>query len=245
MKDIFTQLVLALVDSYAVEYEQMQTRWLQGKEVVTSATLCREAIVHYTQLTNDDKWIGQMSARDQVVVLTTKMEVMTTELTNLKAAGAGAGKPADTSKAKAGKVNRWTIHPWRLKKINNGKEFGEICNPMYANDTRQHYFCEDGHYCDGKKVGMYCTHKPGARHDEWCARKLARRGAEKERRGKRDRDSPALATQPPTPAAPADDANKKRLALSDSIQSALTTQLGMAPDHWKSIWDEAYEESGN
>ena len=92
---------------------------------------------------------------------------------------------------------------------------------------------------------MYCIHKPGAGHKEWEVNKLARRKEDKERRGKRDRESPALATQPPTPVVPTNDANKKRLALSDNIQAALTTQLGVDPDHWKSIWDDACAETGN
>ena len=58
---------------------------------------------------------------------------------------------------------------------------------------------------------------------------------------KRDRDTSTPAEKP----APDDDAKKKRLALSDNIQAALTTQLGMTPDHWRSIWDDAYEETGN
>ena len=148
-------------------------------EVVTSATLCREAIVHYTQLVNDDKWSGQQSARDRFVILTTKMEVMTTELTKLKASGGGTGKPTDAPNAEAYKPNKWAIAPWRLKKIDNGKEFGEILRPMNADDTRSYYFYEDGHYSDNTKVGMYCVHKPGAGHKEWCAGKLGRRDAEK------------------------------------------------------------------
>ena len=63
-------------------------------------------------------------------------------------------------------------------------------------------------------------------------------------RGKRDRDTSTSVT---TSAAKhsGDKASKKKLALSDSIQSALTTQLGMTPDHWKSVWEEACKESGN
>ena len=247
VKDILAQLVLAPVDSFALEYERLHTSWLRGKEHLTSASLRREAITHYTQLVNDDKWSGRMGARDQVVVLTTKMNVMTAELTRLAASGGGGGKPTAAPKTEAGKAitNRFTIHEWRLKKINNGKEFGEITNPDNPSDKRPYYFCEDGHYSDGKKVGMYCIHKPGAGHKEWEVNKLARRKEDKERRGKRDRESPALATQPPTPVVPTNDANKKRLALSDNIQAALTTQLGVDPDHWKSIWDDACAETGN
>ena len=74
VKDMFAQLMLTPVDSYALGYEQMHTHWLRGKEVVMSNSLCCEAIVHYTQLYNNDKWLGQHSAKDQVVIRTTKFE---------------------------------------------------------------------------------------------------------------------------------------------------------------------------
>ena len=250
VKDIFAQLVLAPVDSYALEYEQMNTRWLRGKEVVTSNSLRREAIVHYTQLFNDDKWLGKHSAKDQVVILTTKFEeqskkmsAMATELSNLKSSGAGNSTPSNGPKSDDGKT-RWAIDEWRLTKVDNGKEFGEIRHPKNKSDERPYYFCEDGHFNEGKKCGMYCTHKPGEGHKQWYAAKQARNAERKVNRGKRDRDTSTSATTPAIKPS-GDDASKKKLALSDSIQSALTTQLGMTPDHWKSVWEEACEESGN
>ena len=87
---------------------------------------------------------------------------------------------------------------------------------------------------------MYCTHKPDEGHKEWHAKKQERNAQNKENHGKRDRDTSTPAPHP----APAE-SNKKKLALSDSIQSALTTQLGMTPDHWKSVLEEACKESGN
>ena len=58
--------------------------------------------------------------------------------------------------------------------------------------------------------------------------------------GKNDWDTSTPATKP-TP----DESNKNKLALSDSSQSALATKLGMTPDHWKYVWEEACEELGN
>jgi hypothetical protein len=55
VKDISAQLKLAPVDSYALEYKQMETHWLRGKEVAMSVSLRREEIFHYTQLFNDGK----------------------------------------------------------------------------------------------------------------------------------------------------------------------------------------------
>lgn len=251
VKDIFAQLMLAPVDSYALEYEQMHTRWLRGKEVVTSNSLRREAIVHYTQLYNDDKWLGKHNAKDQVVILTTKFEeqskkmsAMATELDKLKASGGGNPNPKDGPKSNDGKSTRWAIDEWRLTKVNNDKEFGEIRHPTNKNDERPYYFCEDGHFNNGKKCGMYCTHKPGEGHVQWYAAKQARNAERTKNRGKRDRDTSTADTTPATKPS-GNEASKKKLALSDNIQAALTTQLGMTPDHWKSVWEEACEESGN
>ena len=251
VKDIFAQLMLAPVDSYALEYERLHTRWLRGKEIVTSNSLRREAIAHYTQLFNDDKWVGKHSAKDQVVILTTKFEeqskqmrAMATELSKLKAAGSGTPNPSNDQKSDDGKSTRWTIEDWRLNKVDNGKEFGEIRHPTNKNDERPYYFCEDGHYNDGKKCGMYCTHKPGEGHQQWYAAKQARNAERKANRGKRTRDTSNTDTTSATKPS-GDDSSKKKLALSDKIQAALTTQLGMTPDHWKSVWEEACEETGN
>ena len=108
---------LAPVDSYALEYEQMHTRWLRGKKVFTSNSLRCEAIVHYTQLYNDNKWLGQHNAKDQVVILTTKFEeqskqmsAMATELSKLKSSGGGSESPSDGPKSNDDKGLRWAIN---------------------------------------------------------------------------------------------------------------------------------------
>ena len=58
--------------------------------------------------------------------------------------------------------------------------------------------------------------------------------------GKKDRDASTPATKPLL-----DESSKNKFALSDKFQSALTTQLGMTPDHRKYVWEETREESGN
>ena len=102
VKDIFAQLKLAPVDSFSQEYERLESRWLLGKELVNSESLRRESIMHYTQLDNDGKWAGQYSAKDQIVILTTKvteqtsqMLAMTTELNSMKS-GTGYQKQSST-----------------------------------------------------------------------------------------------------------------------------------------------------
>ena len=76
-----------------------------------------------------------------------------------------------------------------MAKVDNGKEFGEIRHPKNKSDERPYCFCEDGHFSEGKKCGMYCTHKPGKGHVQWYADKQARNAERKVNCGKRDRDT--------------------------------------------------------
>ena len=100
------------------------------------------------------------------------------------------------------------INKWKLIKVENGKEFGEIHHPKNKPNEHLFYFCEDGHFNKGKRVRMYCTHKPGEGHKEWYANTQARNTKKKVNCGKRDRDTSTLATKPPH-----DEFNKKKLAL--------------------------------
>ena len=111
------------------------------------------------------------------------------------------------------------------------KEFGEISHPKNKSDEHPYYVCEDGHFNEGKKCEKYCTHKPGEGHKQWCAAKQARNTERKVNRGKRGMNTSTSATPATKPSA--DHTSKKKLALSDKIQSALTTHLDMTPDQWK------------
>ena len=68
-----------------------------------SNSLRRKAIVHYSQLCDDDRWLGNHSAKDK------KMSVMANELGKLKASGGGNSNPSDGPKSNDGKSTRWAI----------------------------------------------------------------------------------------------------------------------------------------
>ena len=112
------------------------------------------------------------------------MSAMTTELSKLKTSGGGNSNPSNGPKSNDGKGTRCVIDEWRLTKVDNGKEFGEILHPKNKSDERPYYFCEDGHFNEVKKCGMYCTHKPGEGHVQWHAAKQARNAERKVDRGK-------------------------------------------------------------
>ena len=92
------------------------------------------------------------------------MSAMATDLSKLKSSGGGSASPSDGPKSNDDKGLRWAINEQMLTKVENGKEFGEICHPKDKSDERPYYFCEDGHSNKGKKVGMYCTHTPDEGH---------------------------------------------------------------------------------
>ena len=237
VKDIFTQLKLAPVDAFAKEYEQMETKWLRNKEVVTSITLRQDAIMHFTQLDNDGKWKGQHSAHEQIVILTTKFEqeikALTSELKSMK------DKPSESSqggkrKFESGKGTP-SIAEWRVEKVDNGKEFNQV--EMHG---REYYWCEDGHFYDGKKCGMYCNHKPGAEHQAWYEKKQARKQKWAEHRGKREKE-----TTPPATSAKKPEGGTRKLALSEHLKAAMATQCGVDEEHFQEMWNESCSETGN
>ena len=160
-----------------------------------------------------------------------EMHVLTTQLASAKRSGTEA--PFERKKP-------YTVQTWRHKY--KGEK-------VKVNDIIWH-FCRKDHWSDCKPHNvMYCCHTT-KEYDEWRRKFDAKKEALKESGpdieviegpNKRDRDTSTPALKP----APDDDAKKKRLALSDSIQSALTTQMGMTAGHWKSVWEEACEESRN
>ena len=177
--------------------------------------------------------IGSNSLTTKLQELEEKLEVATNQ-----------GHQSSSHGYSNGTKTMYTVKPWRLEY--NGESFkvnGEIW-----------HFCRKDHWSNGTKYnGMYCKHTTEG-HDEWRRDFDAGKAA----KGKsNNHQSPIVeVVEPPkvdgsiVPDKKQDgstlpEQNKKKLALSDNIQAALATQVGMTPDHWKSVWDEACEETGN
>ena len=85
---------------------------------------------------------------------------------------------------------------------------------------------------------MYCLCEPGEDCKQWQEKRALRRGNK---------------TRSPTPTAISKTyadttktgGDRKKLALSQTLQTALMTHTGMSEDHFQKIWDEACDESGN
>lgn len=121
------------------------------------------------------------------------MKALTNELSSLKASRYGGGTGGQNTsggpKGPGGPNPKWKIDEWRLTKIKNGKEFGENFHPTDSTNTRPYFFCDSGHFNNGKRVEIYCTHTPDKEHKAWLAKKEERKELRKEKRGKRERET--------------------------------------------------------
>ena len=241
LKDLFSQLKMAPVETFAKKYETMELEWIVDKTTITPTTLIREATVLYNQLNNNDGWKGKLNASDQVVLLTSKVTALASELHTIKSNTSNPNHNASNPTSTTNNNGNRAFKTWRLTKVENGKEHCAIFK-----DGKWWWFCEDGHKYNDEVVGMYCTHKPGAGHIEW--RKKVDAWKEK-RRAKRQRDNGGTQEDgdrktPPEPAN--DDAAKaKKLALNQSLQAALTTTCGITPTEWNDVWASCCSETGN
>ena len=91
---------------------------------------------------------------------------------------------------------------------------------------------------------MYVTHKPGADHVTWRAKVDAWKDKRREKRQKQNGGG-----GPPKPgnddSKPAATTEGKKLALSNSLQAVLTTECGLTPDAFNTMWTQCCSESGN
>ena len=98
LQDLFKQLKNVPVDSFVQKYEIMEADWLIDKIKLTSTSLMRDALSHYRQLDAKKQWKGQLNARAQVVLLTTQVQALSTELATIKSsASAAPTKPNPTA----------------------------------------------------------------------------------------------------------------------------------------------------
>ena len=147
LRDLFRQLKDAPNESYRVEYENQETKWLTGKLSITPHQLMTEAAVHYTNLDQNGGWKAEHHPKSQIIALTTQLTALQTQFEELKKAKSSGDSKGDGGSdghnyrgKKSSSYNPQGEGKWRLKKIENGKMYGEI-----ERDGRKWYFCEDGH----------------------------------------------------------------------------------------------------
>ena len=227
IRDILNALSASSVETFAKEYESIQNKWLMGREHIVSEDLIAEATLMYTNLERKGAWIKAYSAKDQIIALTSKIMVLETKLEAAKAAD-----PAPTQPRGRGKNN---FEMWRLTKVENGEEHCKV-----VRGGRTYYWCEDGHSFDGKKCGMYVSHKPGAEHIAWQKKK-----DESKARKRATSDQGQKTDAQPKPPTGSTDTSAKKLSLSQHLKSALVTKAGLSDDQFQTIWDDACNQLGN
>ena len=237
---MLTQLKLAPVEVFSKRFEEMELDWMVGKNNLDEFSLMNEAATLYRQLKNTNNWDGQLHPRDQVVVLTTKIETLNTQLQQLKSTS-NAAPTAGTDGTKRPHPNS-EFASWRVTKMNNGKEHNEV-----KKDGKKRFWCTDGHKFNGEAVGVYCNHRPGAEHVAWRAKVDAWKEKRREKRQKSGGGTPAGG--PPKPgnddSKPSAQGVGKKLALGNSLQAVLTTGCGLTPDAFNTMWNKCCSESGN
>ena len=231
IRDIYAQLKTAPVETFANKYDLQETDWLMGSVTITADMLMDGAEVYYNSLVDRNLWNPEHSSKAQIIALTTQIQNLKSELSSVKSQQAAA--PALPPKSPTRTPTSSSIDPWRLQKQESGKEFSQI-----EADGKTSYWCEDGHFFNGKRVGMYCLHRPGDGHKKWQERK--------DRRKKRDKTASATPAGTPTKTAPnANDGEQKKLSLAQHLQAALMTNAGLSEDQFQQFWSDACKASGN
>ena len=189
-----------------------------------SETLINDASLRYTNMERHCLWTPGFSKKARIIALTFEVKDLKQRFSNLKAPPSADRTPGPANPQFTG------VQPWQLKEVKNGKEFSCI-----EKDGKTWYFCPHHSY-NREKCGMYVTHKP-CDHDVWQKRK----NEFKLRRAKRQRDKTpgGLSLEKKT----AGTGKKKKLNLSERLQTALVTKAGLSEDQFDHIWEEVNKEA--
>jgi hypothetical protein len=243
VREIFKQLKgEQLPSAFCLEFECAEVKWLMNRENYTAESLMTESSLFCLNLKSSGGWKIETNKHQQIIALTTQLNEMETKLAKLTPKVGGAILPKTTADASANTQDMKGNFPlWRIKKVQSSEE-----HSMIERDGAKWYWCEDGHFFENEKCGMYCIHKPGDGHIAWLARKEKYK---KDNAAKKGNSTPTpsvtLPFSAPTAASKSNIGNSSKLSLSKSLQSALMTKAGISEDAFKKIWDEACASSGN
>ena len=239
LNDYFIAALTVPCKSFVHEVTSLKSNWQLGT-TMTVEHVRTQICQMYINMEADKTWANELAEVSQIIALTTKVNDLHSKLNDTIAlataahdsGGSGGGKGGKSGGNPTNKTNRvnghYTVPDWRLKHDGDSK--------VGPDGVTTYHWCKDGHWSGGEQVHMYVTHAPG-KHAEW--RKEI--DEKKERRGQFDKESS-------TPAASetvVNDATKKKLALSEKLRTALTTQAGLSQEAFARIWDESCRDSGN
>ena len=230
MMDILQGALQAKCKTFVSQVQSMKQRWLLGNpDNLTKDTLVSNLVQYYSNMVEDGTWKKEFEETDQIIALTTLVNDLQKNMARNTIALATKADPAaaGTTPTRRGKKQPYTVEAWRLVKTTDTVE---------VKGTTWHW-CTKDHYSGGEvHNGMYAKHDC-AGHDAW-------RKDIDDKRAKNKQGTPvppAAATTPTTPTVP----NDKKLALSESLRTALCTQAGMSADAADRLWTEVCRDSGN
>ncbi len=228
--NIFVQLKNdLLLHDLKSKFTSLERRWQMDKEIVTSQSLMDDASTYYTNLVASGDWKSKVNKHAQIIALTTQIMESKKEFNETKAAK-NVITPAPVKSGPS--LNKF--EQWRLKKVDNKKEFN-----MILKDWKTYYWCDKHKYPTSDIQGMYVFHKP-TDHDAWLERKTAlNRWC-----GKGEKEKATTPASVPTPK-PSSTLEAAKLSLAKSLQEALTMTAGLTDDQFNKIWENCCSALGN
>lgn len=233
---IFNGAALCGSATFRQEASSLKQRWLNDDiGTMTRTTICSQLKRMYINMDEDGTWALEYKRTDQIIALTTQCETLTNALAD-KERTIALATSSDFSTSRSSQYQNKNanghheVDSWRLVEQKGGCVF---------HDGRLWSFCKGDHWSGGVKYnGMYCTHNTD-NHEAWRKhrdeekkkRQLAKVGTESAEEEKANTEKP--------------DASTKKLALSEKLRTALTTQAGLSQDAFSRIWEEVDRDSGN
>ena len=247
--DIFQGALEAKCKAFCAEVQSMKQKWLLGNaDNWTKDNIVSTLIQYFTNMSEDGTWKKENAETDQIIALTTIVKELSSKLerntialaTATSGGGAGGGTGGSGGGAGGGggttrreKKAPYTVKPWRL----------EHKGDTVTVDGDTWHWCTKDHYSGGNTYnGMYAKHDNSG-HDAW--RKEIDDKREANHRARKGAGGGANTPGAPVAPTPANMNPTKKLALSESLRTALCTQAGLSADVADRIWTEACRDSGN
>ena len=216
------------------EISSIKNKWLLGTDATLTKDFIRKTITQmYLNMVEDGTWEQGISETSQIIALTTKIgnlenEIKKTIALTTVASNGNENRGGGNDGQRRSQRAPYTVRAWRLEKTNGDS---------FEKEGQTWHWCTKDHWSGGKvHNGMYCHHATKD-HDAW------RIEQDKAYASKKTKASTTPAA--PTPASNKTEAETKKLALSDKLRTALTTQAGLSSEAYSKIWDEACKDSGN
>ena len=229
--DIYQGALEAKCKTFTTEVQSMKQKWLLG----TLPNLVHIDTIHsvtqlYSNLVEDGTWKKESTDMDKIVALTTLVSQMKASIAknNIALTTQNGKPPFHSANPRTGNHNNrntpYTVAAWRLKKKGESQT-------KYGIEWQ---WCTKDHYSGGVvHTGMYAHHKK-YEHDAW-----RKDFDEKKANGKTSKAYPSA--NPST----APNAYAKKLALSESLCTAMCTQAGLSSEVADRLCFDACRESGN